>query len=137
MKQHLDRKSTDSILLLFQDEINLDEDEDEASDTEKVESKEQDKTFDKPERKTSEDTDKGSREEITVKEDDYETERNFQIPKTEISHDEEEDEAGLSEMDQVIPRKLHPLLELVFDLFHLFIIIPARGQSFLIISLLK
>ena len=131
MKEHLNHKSTDFILLLFQlDEINLDEDEDEeASDTDHVESKEQDKTFDKPERKTSADTDQGSREEIIVNDDDYDADRNFQDPKTEMSHDEDADKAGLSETDEVIPWKLHPLLELAFDLSQLLLPTYAVRQE--------
>ena len=124
-------------MLLFQlDEINLDEDEDEeALDTDNVESKEQDKT--KLDRKTSEDADQGSKEEIPVHDDGYDPDRDFQIPKTEISHDGDANEVGLSEMDQVIPRKLHPLLALAFDLSQLFIIIPPRGLLFLIMLMLK
>ena len=80
----------------------MDEDEDH------VENKENDKTFEDPERKTSEDTDQRSSEEIAVNVDNYDVDRNFQNPKTEEVHqdgDAIKAKESEPETNQVIPRK--------------------------------
>ena len=116
-----------TLLLLFQlYEISLDEDEN-TSDKDHVESQEEDKTFERPERKISEDTDQRSSGEIAVNVDNYDVDRNFQNPKTEEVHqdgDAIKAKESEPETDQVIPRKW-------------ILRIPPRSLLFLIILQFK
>ena len=85
----------------------MDEDED-ASDGDPVENKEHDKTFEEPERKTSEDVIQRASEEITVNDDNYDVDSNSQSLKIEEVHkdgDAIETEESEPETYQVIPRK--------------------------------